>query len=221
VHSAAPEYGVGLVIVLFGGTFDPVHFGHLRAAWEVKERLMASDFRFLPAGHPPHRSNFVTPAFHRLEMLKLAISGVPGVAIDQRELKREGPSYMVDTLQEIRHDSPDQPVVLVIGQDSANSLDRWHQWQQLFALASLLIMTRPGKKTRYASALAEQMSARRVAGPELLQSRPSGLVAKMTVTALPIASSGIRELIRNGKSPRYLLPVKVLDYLQAHHLYRE
>ncbi len=118
-------------IGIFGGTFDPVHFGHLRAAVETRELLKLEDFRLLPAGTPPHRSNTVASATHRLAMLRLAVSEQSGFTVDDREVRRGGNSYMVDTLREIRNETGDSPLILMIGQDASNVLDSWHQWRSI------------------------------------------------------------------------------------------
>lgn len=208
------------MIALFGGTFDPVHFGHLRAAWEVKEQLQIADFRFLPAGTPPHRDTKVTKAHHRLAMLRLAIDPAEGLSIDEREIHRTGPSYMVDTLAELRRAEHNRPLLLIIGQDSANTLEQWHQWQSIFELAHLVVMNRPGQSTAYQGQLALEMHSRTVPAAPQLADSASGLVLNMAVTALPISSSGIRQLIGSGASPCYLLPATVLAYIRQHGLYR-
>ena len=206
-------------IAVLGGTFDPVHYGHLRTAFEVREHLEFNDFRFMPAGRPPHRNYPVTDAGHRLAMLRLAIQGEPGVSIDERELRREGPSYMTDTLQALRSDEGGVPLVLVIGQDSANTLDNWYKWQRIFPLAHLVIMSRPGDEEDYSAALQSELEGRWVESVSGLSSRTAGCVMKLEVTRLAISSSEIREMLRCGKSPRYLLPDPVLDYIREQGLY--
>ena len=208
------------MIALFGGTFDPVHFGHLRAAWEVKEQLQIADFRFLPAGMSPHRDTEVTDAHHRLEMLRLALADAEGFSIDEREIRRKGRSYMVDTLAELQLAEANLPLVLIIGQDSANSLDQWYRWQDLFELTHLVVMNRPGKPPVYGGQLASEMNSRSVSVVQQLNNRPAGLVLNLSVTAMPISSSGIRQLLESGNSPRYLLPATVLAYIEQHGLYR-
>jgi len=208
-------------IAVLGGTFDPIHYGHLRTAFEVQEYLGFNDFRFMPAGRPPHRNYQVTDAGHRLAMLRLAIQGVPGVTIDERELRRKGPSYMTDTLQALRNDEGDVPLVLVIGQDSANTLANWYKWQRIFPLAHLVIMSRPGDEEEYSAALQSEMEGRWVKSVSALSSRTAGCVMKVEVTRLAISSSGIREMLRCGKSPRFLLPDPVLDYIREQGLYHQ
>ena len=208
------------MIGIFGGTFDPVHFGHLRSAWEVRERLRVHDFRMLPAGHPPHRNGPVTPARHRLEMLHLATRSLPGVSVDEREIHRSGPSWMVDTLEDIRSEADSRPLLLIIGHDSAAELDQWHQWERLIELAHIVVMRRPGAFAGLSPALQAFYSAHRAGGPESLSESPHGSVWEVEVTQLAISSSSIRELVRAGRSPRFLLPEPVLEYIGKEGLYR-
>ena len=205
---------------IFGGTFDPVHFGHLRAASEVREKLGLERFRLLPAGEPPHRSETFANARHRLAMLAIAVSRHPDLVVDAREIERGGASYMVDTLRSIRTEEGDAPLLLCIGQDAANGLDRWHRWQELFQLAHIVIMTRPGSDGRYTGALADAMRERLVSDRQRLFSEPAGHVLLQPVTQLAISSTEIREAVANGESPRFLLPDRVLEYIDRHGLYR-
>lgn len=208
------------MIGIFGGTFDPVHLGHLRAALEVCEQLGMEDFRWVPAGQPPHRKRPVSPPEHRLAMLELALAGQAAFRIDERELRREGPSYMVDTLSEIRSEHPSAPILLIIGQDSANALDGWHRWRDLFALAHLVIMRRSDTPVAYAPDPGAEIEARAVDTPAALAGATHGGVYSLPVTALAIASTDIRALVRAGRSPRYLTPDAVVRYIEAQGLYR-
>jgi len=207
------------VIGVFGGTFDPVHFGHLRAAIEAREKLGLKDFRMLPAGTPPHRSDTFAAAEHRLAMLKLALSYQNDLTLDGREVSRGGASYMVDTLAELHLDAPGARLLLMIGQDAANSLDQWHDWRTLFELSHVVILRRPESKHVYSAALLEQVESRTVMDPGQLISAPSGLVMPLEVTQLAISSTDIRRRIRLGMSPRYLLPETVIAYIREHGLY--
>jgi len=206
-------------IGLFGGTFDPVHFGHLRAALEAREKLGVPDLRLLPAGDPPHRPDTVATAAQRLAMLELAVESCPGLGIDDRELRRPGPSFMVDTLAEIRSEAGSTPLLLLIGQDAANALDSWHRWRDLFDLAHLVVMRRPDAHFRCAGELLLQIGQRRVETPEELLHSPAGRVLPLEVTQLDISSTFIRRLLADGRSPRFLLPDPVLEYIEQQRLY--
>jgi nicotinate-nucleotide adenylyltransferase len=209
------------MIGIFGGTFDPVHFGHLRAASEAQEALSLENLRLLPAGSPPHRSLTFASAQHRLAMLRLALEGHPDLTADDREVRRSGHSYMVDTLREIREQEGPVPLLLMIGQDAANKLDSWHQWQQLFDLAHIVIMRRPESKHEYSGALYQEVQPRLESDPNTLRHEPCGSVLPLEVTQLAISSTRIRSLVTAGKTPRFLLPDRVISYIHEHGLYRQ
>lgn len=207
------------MIGIFGGTFDPVHYGHLRAALEAREKLGLDDFRMLPSGTPPHRSGTNAPAKDRLAMLKLAVAGVPGFSVDDREIRRAGKSYMADTLRDIRLESGDRPLLMMIGQDAANALDSWYEWRTIFDYAHLVIMRRPESRRSWSGELREQMRRRLVGDVDRLRKQPSGLVLPLQITQLAISSTGIRGQLLAGQSPRFLLPDPVLDYIRQNQLY--
>ncbi len=205
---------------LFGGTFDPIHFGHLRAASEVREKLGLSQLRLLPSGVPPHRSGTFASAQDRLNMMKLAVARHPDFNVDDREVRREGNSYMVDTLTEIRGEIGEAPLLLIIGQDAANQLNGWHRWRELFSLAHLVVMQRPGTEDRYPGVLAKEMNSRLTAETESLLNSPSGRVLALHVTQLAISSTDIRRQINAGLDPRFLLPDSVIEHIVLNNLYR-
>lgn len=215
------QQGRRKLIGIFGGTFDPVHFGHLRAAVEVREKLQPDDFRLLPAGTPAHRSQPFASARHRLAMLELALRDRPEFALDDREVRRAGFSYMVDTLSEIRREQPEASLLLMIGQDAANALDGWHEWRRLFELAHLVIMRRPDSQYDYSSVLLQDLKPRMVGHANDLALASAGLVMPVELTQLAISSTDIRRRIRSGMSVRYLLPDQVIAYIHAHGLYSE
>jgi len=139
--------------------------------------------------------------------------------VDERELHREGPSWMVDTLTEIRAETSEIPLLLIIGQDSANQLDTWHRWQKLFSLAHIVVMERPGAGHTYSGELAAEMHAREEGNRDVLASLSCGRVMHLQITQLAISSTEIRQALKTGKSPRFLLPDRVLAYLQEKRLY--
>lgn len=207
-------------IGIFGGTFDPVHFGHLRAASEIKELLNLADFRLLPAGQPPHRNTTFASGEHRLAMLRLAVADHPDVAVDDREVRRQGASYMVDTLDQLRRQYPRRPLLLLVGQDAVNGLDRWHRWRDLLQLAHLVVMTRPSAEPAYGEELATVLEPAYCAEREALFRRPAGHVHYLEVTKLAISSTKIRALIQAGRDIRFLLPERVISYIRYHRLYQ-
>lgn len=206
-------------IAIFGGTFDPVHYGHLRAAAEVSEQLGVNDFRLLPAGQPPHRDGTWAEARHRLAMLELALAPHADLSVDEREVERGGPSYMSDTLASIRAESGDTPIILCLGQDAANHLDRWHDWQRLLELAHLVVMTRPDAEPRYSERLRAHLEGRFVDSTGDLMNIPAGRLCNVNVTRLAISSTDIRRQIGDDRNPRFLLPSTVLAYIRKHGLY--
>lgn len=213
-HEAA-----GRPVGILGGTFDPVHYGHLRAALEVGEALALGEVRMLPSARPPHRPQPAASAEHRFEMLRLATRGQDFLVADDSELRRPGPSYMVDTLTGFRERLGAVPLVLIIGQDAANGLDRWHRWRRLFELAHIAVMRRPGASSEYRGELADGMRERRAESPRRLHQEPAGLVLPLEITQLEIASTTIRSLVAAGRSPAYLIPKPVADYVREHGLY--
>lgn len=206
-------------VAIFGGTFDPVHYGHLRAAAEISERLKVSDFRLVPAGRPPHRDATWAEPFHRLAMLELAVAPYADLHVDEREVRRDGPSFMVETLQSVREEVGPVPLLLCVGQDAANQLNRWHRWRELPDLAHLVVMTRPRSTPQYPAPLAEVMESRQVTRARDLMRSPAGLVCHVEVTQLAISSTDIRRQLARGWDPRFLLPATVLSYIRKHGLY--
>jgi nicotinate-nucleotide adenylyltransferase len=129
---------------IFGGTFDPIHYAHLRTAFELQQALRLKEIRFLPAGNPPHRDQPLADAQLRLQMVQLATAGQAGFVVDDREVRKAGPSYSVETLAELRHEYPDRSLCLIVGMDAFLSLPKWHQWRELLLLAHLVVAHRPG-----------------------------------------------------------------------------
>lgn len=207
------------MICLYGGTFDPVHYGHLRTAIEVQQTAGFDRIHFLPCRLPPHRDHPLASAEQRLAMLELAIAGESALAIDDRELRRDGPSYMVDTLRSIRSESADEAVVLVLGMDAFAGLESWREWREILQLAHLLVMQRPGSSWPQTGVLADELTTGISDHYPALFKQPAGLICSVQVTQLAISSTQIRALLAAGNSPRYLLPDAVLDYIQQHDWY--
>lgn len=206
--------------VIFGGTFDPVHYGHLRAAAEVAEQLQVDDFRLLPAGQPPHRDAPGAEAYHRLAMLELALAPYPDLTVDEREVRRAGPSYMVETLASVRDEvGGGRPIVFCLGQDAANGLSGWHRWRELFDLAHLAVMKRPRSRPKYPGEVAGVLRERHARRPERLMESAAGGVSPVGITQLEISSTDIRRQLAAGRDPRFLLPSTVLAYIRKHGLY--
>jgi len=206
-------------LAFFGGTFDPVHYGHLRCADEAREKLGLKNLYLLPAGTPPHRARPQTTTRQRLDMLQLAQTEFPSLKIDERETRRKGPSYMVETLQELRAEFPQHPLLLMIGQDAANLLHTWFQWQELFSLTHIVILTRPFTKMEYRQDVAEQMQKRLHVGPQKLLQSEAGGVLQLEVTWIDVSATEIKQFIRQGRSLKSMLPAAVIEYINENRLY--
>lgn len=197
-------------LAILGGTFDPVHLGHLRVAWEAAEFLDA-DVHLMPANVPPHRQQPVATAAQRVAILRAALQGQDRLVLDERELRREGPSYSVDTLVALREEvGARRPVVLLVGADAFSGLPSWHRWQELFDLAHIGVLTRAGHAIIESPELSEQTATRRSSCAADLQQRPSGLVIEIQVSALEISATHIRNELAAGREPRYLVSASVL-----------
>lgn len=207
---------------ILGGTFDPVHFGHLLLAAEAIESLALAAVRWLPAGMPRHREAPRTDAAHRLAMVRLAVAGNDRFEVDAAEAQSREPSYTVPSLQRLRAElGGDRPLVVLLGADAFLGLPSWHRWQELFALAHVAVATRPGHLLdpgAMSEPLAEQFRRRRAAGLAL-SAAPCGAVVPFAITALDISATAIRERLAAGRGARYLLPDAVLDYIRLNRLY--
>ena len=205
-----------------GGTFDPVHFGHLRLAQEAAEILGLERVRWVPAGRPWHRAQPKAPAKHRLAMVKLAIRRNALFELDDAEIRQTSPGYTVETLERLRKTlGTDRPLVLLLGTDAFRGLTSWERWRDLFELAHIFVAQRPGHSLTpggMPGALAAEWR-RRAGTPSALHERPAGSVVAYGTTALDISASAIRAHFAQSRSPRYLLPSVVLDYIRAQGLY--
>lgn len=212
-------------IGILGGTFDPIHFGHLRLAQELGAALKLDHVRLIPSGTPPHRGAPAAAVEHRLAMTRLAIEGNPLLSVDERETRRDGPAYMADTLADLRRElGPARPLALLLGADAFLELATWHHWHELFTLAHIVVAHRPGFpvdtwQERMPQPLAREYAARLMHQPLAVHLAPAGGIAVVAFTALDISATRIRDAIAAETSPRYLLPDSVLDYIQAHRLY--
>jgi len=192
-------------LAVFGGTFDPVHIGHLSVAWEAAE-LLDAEVRLMPASVPPHRPPPIASAAQRVAMLRAALRGQSRLTLDTRELSRHGPSYTVDTLRELRGEQGERPLLLLLGADAFAGLPSWHRWRELFELAHIGVFGRPGVAPLPAGELATEIAGRRAEALAAVKTRPAGLVVELAVTPLEISATRIRQLLAAGRDPRYLLP---------------
>lgn len=219
--TAAPERRGEPLLVLYGGTFDPVHLGHLATARAARDAL-GEPVHFMPAADPPHRPPPGADASRRAAMLALAIADEPDFHIDLRELRRDGPSYSVETLRALRAEvGRSVPVALLVGADSLLGLPAWHEWRALFDLAHLVVAERPGSGLDHAlpPQLAEATAARWSEDPDALRAQPAGRLLRLRQPLHPASASEVRTRIAGNGSWRDLLPAAVADYIVRHALY--
>jgi len=222
-----PQQPIGI----FGGTFDPIHLGHLRTAHELMTGLDLAEVRFIPSRLPPHRPPTVAPEALRLRMLEAALEGLPGFRVDGRELLRPGPSFMVDTLTSLRAEVGPRPLCLLLGLDAFQGVPTWDRWRELPALAHIVVARRPGFTPPNDGELAGQIAgqihgeagellrSRTSTDPQDLARSPAGRVLIQDVTQLDISSSAIRSLVAAGGDPRFLVPDAVRDLIVKTHIY--
>ena len=207
-------------VAVFGGTFNPIHFGHLRSARELVDTLPIEQLRFVPARQPPHREAPEVSAEDRAAMVELAIADEPRFLCDRRELQRAGPSYTVDTLASLRGELGDaRPLAMVVGRDAVLGLRSWHRWPELLGLAHLIVIARPGWETVDRDGIAELL-AHRAMGASELGTRAAGGVLECALAPQDISSTAVRALLQSGQSAAGWVPASVIEYIEAHGLYR-
>lgn len=197
-------------LAIFGGTFDPIHIGHLTVAWEASE-LLDAEVRLMPANVPPHRPAPLASPAERVAMLRAALAGQARLVLDARELERAGPSYTIDTLRELRAEQGARPLVLLLGADAFAGLPTWNRWRELFDFAHIGVLSRPGVEAARPESLAGEVAARRVDDVAALHAQPCGKLIELAVTPLEVSATRIRELLAAGRDPRYLLPTGLFD----------
>jgi nicotinate-nucleotide adenylyltransferase len=212
-------------IAILGGTFDPVHYGHLHLAADVRNALALREVRLVPAADPPHRGTPGADAKDRVAMLELATRDFPGLAVDAREVERGGKSYTVDTLEGLRAERPDAPILLLLGADQFRSLPTWHRWRSILDLAHVVVVPRPGVAIErdLPPAIGGEWAARRTADPHGLRSSIAGSIYVQPVAPHPISSTAIRSALARGGPDSVeiagLLPPAVLAYIESNGLY--
>ncbi|HVF34213.1 MAG TPA: nicotinate-nucleotide adenylyltransferase [Candidatus Saccharimonadia bacterium] len=207
------------MIAIFGGTYDPVHHGHLRVAWDASFAL-GCRVRLVPCHTPPHRAPPVADPQQRAEMLKLALVGQDRLELDTIEVVRGGVSYTVDTLRALRAEyGAIEPIVALVGADAFATLPTWRGWHELFELAHIGVISRPGHDRALDPEFREFVAAREADDAAPLRRVPHGKLLRIAVTPLGISSSALREGVAAGREPRWLVPDAVQRYIAAFELY--
>ena len=208
-------------IGVFGGTFDPIHYGHLRSAFEMLQALEFEQVRFIPCGDPPHRGVTFASAEERFRLVEEAIAGQEGFVADDRELRRDGPSYTVDTLATLRKEFPDRSLGLIVGMDAFLGLPGWYRWDEILNFAHIVVAHRPGWKAPDIGVLGEMIAEHGTHRINDLHTVTHGRLHIHAVTQLEIASTEIRELVAAGRDPRFLMPDAVRNAIEKTGLYKE
>jgi len=206
-------------IGIFGGTFDPIHYGHLRTAFELLYSLRLGEVRFMPAGNPPHRETAIADAELRLAMVQAAVAGQPGFTVDDREIRREGLSYSVDTMRSLRQEFPERSLCMIVGMDAFLGLPKWHQWRDLLQMVHLIVAHRPGWRAPTMGPLGELLVDRGTGAVDDLHGAAGGRIYIHAVTQLEISSTEVRNLIVHKRDPRYLMPDAVRQIIQQSGCY--
>jgi nicotinate-nucleotide adenylyltransferase len=206
-------------IGVFGGTFDPIHYGHLRTAFEMLQALRFDEVRFMPCRNPPHRSEPIADAELRLAMVRVATDAQAGFVVDDQELQRDGPSYSVDTLAALREKYPQRSLGLIIGMDAFLGLPKWHHWRKILQLAHIVVAHRPGWRAPDLGPLGDILADSGTHRINDLHHKLSGHIYIHDVTQLEISSSDIRELVRLGRNPRFLMPDGVRELIEQSGCY--
>jgi len=204
---------------IFGGTFDPIHYGHLRTAFEMLEVLRFDEVSFVPSGEPPHRGQTFADAEQRLAMVSVATQGQPGFSVNDCELRREGPSYTIDTLATIRKEQPDVALGLIVGMDAFLGLTSWHHWSEILDFAHIVVAHRPGWEVPETGEIGKLVAAHGTQDIEDFHETSHGRIFVHAVTQLEIASTEIRNLIAAGRDPKFLIPDAVRDVILESRCY--
>lgn len=207
-------------IGVLGGTFDPVHNGHLRLAIELRDMLDLAEVRLVPCARPPHRRAPTASPGQRAKWIRVAISDEPHLQLDDRELLRQGPSYTVDTLASLRSEFPHTPLCLIMGTDVFAKLPEWSRWQEVFDYGHVILVSRPGLDVEYTAAANAELDARRIDAASLGDTL-SGRIHVCEPPPLAISSSHIRDLLAQGRSPRFLLPNTVFEDVTDSGIYSQ
>lgn len=206
--------GIGIL----GGTFDPIHYGHLRSAYEVLQQFELGHIHLIPSARPPHREQPAASPEERTMMLHLAVKGNPHFIVDDRELKREGLSYTIDTLESFKQESPSTPLFLIMGSDAFQHIDTWHRWQALLDHCHIVLLQRPDQTL----SLSDEVQAwyQSHLGQDDDRTKPAGHIWPMVPTQLSISATEIRAALKRGERPYFLTSDTVVTLIEQLNLYQ-
>ena len=208
-------------IAVLGGTFDPVHHGHLESARAIRDVLSVEEVRLIPSFQPPHRNPPESSAEHRLAMLRAAMVDLPNIAVDDREIRREGVSFTVDTLTSLRREvGLGVPIYFIMGMDAFCTLDEWYEWQEITELAHIVVLQRPGHEMQLSEDMVKWIKGRESANVEELQDNPGKRVCFLELEQISVSSTDIRRAFHCGEVPEAKLPRAVSSYIKSHDLYQ-
>lgn len=207
-------------IGILGGTFDPIHFGHLRLALELQQALDLTEVRLIPCYQPVHRKLPVATPEQRLAMVRKAIGTESALRVDNCEIQRKGPSYTIDTLKTLHKELPNTPLCIIMGIDALLGFPSWNKWEEILTLAHLVVAHRPQYQLPQTGVVADLLKERLTENTADLHKQAAGKIFLHPVTALEISSTDIRKQIAMGRNPRYLLPNSVYNYIKQHGTYR-
>jgi len=207
-------------IGFLGGTFDPIHFGHLRPALEIQESLNLSTLYLMPNYLSPHKSSTLATAQQRLRMVELATQSTPQLAIDNQEILQTGPSYTIDTLKRLRAQHPTTPLCFIMGMDALLQFDKWHQYQEILNYCHLVVSYRPGAAPQFNDTVKALLAQHQVAEPSHLHDTLCGAIYLQNTTQLAISSSQIRRLVAAQQRIDFLTPSAVCHYIQQQGCYQ-
>jgi nicotinate-nucleotide adenylyltransferase len=207
-------------IGILGGTFSPIHYGHLRPARQILTQLDLAQIRLMPSHRPPHKEAPGVCSTQRAQMTELACAEIPGFSVDLRELNRDEPSYTAVTLQHIREELPNTPLCFLMGMDSLLSFKRWYHWPQILERCHLVVSVRPGWQLDETADIADLLAQRQTTDINQLHHTPAGLIYLAEIEPQDISSTQIRQLIEDGKSTDALMPKAVRQYIDQHGLYQ-
>jgi len=210
-----PQKTIGIL----GGTFDPIHYGHIELAKCILSNLPLTEIRFIPCYQPVHRTPPIANPSQRLTMLKLALEDEPNLIVDDREIKRQGPSYMVDTLKSLRRDFPDTALCLIMGEDAFAGLPTWKEWQSLLKLAHLIVINRPDTPAPISPDLQNLLKTAKIEHSQALRDHFAGAIYPFQIAPIPLSATQIRQALHNKNTPLNSIPPNVYDYILTHNIY--